>query len=240
MTVTPHDAHLPLRDPPPGGQPGVVGVQVLLLDHMLGHAWFDPIYEAACEPAWPSSVHQSGTEGCYTSSQTVAGGVPRSYGERHVVLTQVGAANIWTSSSAVRSSGSRPRVPFVEWGFSWLASLRAPGPRLGARPRRSAPGEAAAERVHHRALHASLPSRSTSRTRRASWSALFAIPDGSTRCCCSLRLPALRHRRHELHHQARMPHELRAPICYQNALSVFGDRILRSVRTPGHDVRVPA
>ena len=61
------------------------------MDQMMGSYTLDPIYEAAVECDLPVAVHQSGSEGCYYASQTVAGGVPRSYGERHVVLTQVGA-----------------------------------------------------------------------------------------------------------------------------------------------------
>lgn len=103
---------------------GVVGVQLLLLEQMMGSRWFDPIYEVASETQLPIVFHQSGNEGCYVASQSVAGGAPRSYGERHAVLTQVGAANVVD----LIVSGTFERFPslqvvLVEWGFSWLEPL---------------------------------------------------------------------------------------------------------------------
>src|SRR6266511_4979893 len=125
VTVSPHDPEAAAAEiRRHAGQPGVLGVQLLLLDRMMGDRWFDPIYEAACESELPIVVHQSGSEGCYSFSQTVAGGGPRSYGERHVGLTQVGAANV--VDLVVNGAFERfptLRVVLVEWGFSWLASL---------------------------------------------------------------------------------------------------------------------
>ena len=65
----------PLRSAGTQGN-GVVGIQLLLLDTMLGSYTLDPIYEAAVENDLPIVVHQSGSEGCYYGSQGVAGGVP--------------------------------------------------------------------------------------------------------------------------------------------------------------------
>lgn len=125
LTVSPHDPHAAAREIRRcGGDTRVIGVQLLLMDRMMGDRSFDPIYEAACEQQLPIVVHQSGSEGCYVGSQIVAGGGPRSYGERHVVLTQIGAANVVN----LIVDGAFERFPelqvvFVEWGFSWLTGL---------------------------------------------------------------------------------------------------------------------
>jgi len=232
VTVSPHDpaaAAAEIRRH--AGQPGVVAVQLLLLDRMMGDSSFDPIYEAACEANLPVAVHQSGSEGCYYSSQTVAGGVPRSYGERHVVLTQVGAANVVDMIvNGVFERFPELRVVMVEWGFSWLAPLlarmdlfwqRDPGaaPRVG-----KPPGEYV--RKHFTFTTQPLDELET----REEWNALFA-PEGLDRMLLfSSDYPHYDTDDPNFVIRSRIPADIREAVCFGNAVETFGPQVLRSVR----------
>lgn len=212
------------------GQPGIVGVQLLLKEQMMGSSWFDPIYEAACENELPIVFHQSGSEACYATSQTAAGGVPRSYGERHVVLTQVGAANIVDMiTSGTFERFPQLRIVMVEWGFSWLTSLLARMDHLWEREPEAAPlvrrkpSEYVAEHVTFTTQPLDEPET------RAELQSLFTIPNLDRMLLFSSDYP---------HYDTddpdfvikRIPREMRARVCYQNALDTFGDKILRSLR----------
>ena len=231
ITVSPHDPHLAADEiRRRGTEPGVVGVQLLLLDQMMGSRWFDPIYEAACELDLPIVFHQSGAEGCYTTSQTVAGGTPRSYGERHVVLTQVGAANIVDMvANGAFERFPNLRIVMVEWGFSWLPSLLARMDHAWEQDPTSAPlvkkppSDYVAE--HFTFTTQPLDEPDTA----AELKSLFMIPNLDKMLLFSSDYP---------HYDTddpdfiikRVPAELRARVCYENAVATFGDKILRSLR----------
>jgi uncharacterized protein len=237
VTVAPHDAHAAAAEiRRHAGQPGVVGVQLLLLDRMLGDTWFDPIYEAACEADLPIVVHQSGSEGCYTYSPTVAGGAPRSYGERHVVLTQVGAANV--CDLVVGGAFERfptLKVSFVEWGFSWLAPLAARLDHVWERDPDAAP-EVKRRPSDYIREHMSFATQPLDEPDTAvEWSALFAADGLEKMLLFASDYPHYDTDDTTYILKARIPKDLRARISYQNAVAVFGDEVLRSVRSPGHD-----
>ncbi|QYB07156.1 amidohydrolase family protein [Rhodococcus sp. USK10] len=229
ISVSPHDPHLAAEEiRRRGAEPGVVGVQLLLTEHMMGSRWFDPIYEAACDLTLPIVLHQSGNEGCYATSQGPAGGVPRSYGERHVVLTQVGAANV--VDMIVNGAFERfptLRVVMVEWGFSWLSSLV---PRMdylwdcdpGAAPLvLKRPSEYVAE--HFTFTTQPLDEPDT----RDELQSLFSIPNIDKMLLFSSDYP---------HYDTddpdfvikRIPEAMRSRVSFENAVDVFGDKILRS------------
>ena len=231
ITVSPHDPYLAAEEiRRRGKEVGVVGIQLLLLEQMMGSRWFDPIYEAACDLDLPIVFHQSGSEGCYATSQTVAGGVPRSYGERHVVLTQVGAANIVD----MIAGGAFERFPdlrvvMVEWGFSWLSSLLARMDHVWEQDPLSAPmvKKRPSEYV---ATHFTFTTQPLDEPDTAEeLQSLFTIPNLDRMLLFSSDYP---------HYDTddpefiikRLPREMRAPVCYQNAVRTFGDKILRSLR----------
>jgi predicted TIM-barrel fold metal-dependent hydrolase len=231
ITVSPHDPVLAAEEiRRRGREPGVVGVQLLLLEQMMGSRWFDPIYEAACELELPIVFHQSGSEGCYATSQTVAGGVPRSYGERHVVLTQVGAANIVDMvAGGAFDRFPELRVVMVEWGFSWLSSLLARMDHVWEQDPASAPlvkkppSEYVAE--HFTFTTQPLDEPATADELQS----LFTIPHLDRMLLFSSDYP---------HYDTddpefiikRVPRQMRAAVCYGNAVRTFGDKILRSLR----------
>lgn len=228
VTVSPHDPQAAAAEVRRyAGQTGVVGIQLLLLDTMLGSYTLDPIYEAAVENDLPIVVHQSGSEGCYYGSQGVAGGVPRSYGERHVVLTQVGAANIVD----VIVNGTLDRFPglkfvMVEWGFSWLSHLL---PRMDLQWQRdpaAAPRirKLPSEYVREAFTFSTQPLDETDSP--AELAALFETPGLESMLLFSSDYP---------HYDAddpafvmgRIPESMRPRVCYQNAVATFGEKVLR-------------
>jgi uncharacterized protein len=230
ITVSPHD---PLRAAAEirrhAGQPGIVGVQLLLMDRMMGDASFDPIYEACCEAGLPIAVHQSGSEGCYYTSQTVAGGVPRSYGERHVVLTQVGAANVVD----LIVSGTFERFPdlrvvMVEWGFSWLSPLTARMDLFWERDPQAAPlvRRRPSEYVQDQITFTTQPLDELEK--RHEWDALFSPPGLDRLLLFSSDYPHYDTDDPGLVINSRIPVQMRPAVCYGNAVRTFGDRILRA------------
>jgi predicted TIM-barrel fold metal-dependent hydrolase len=229
VTVSAHDPEEAAREIRRHGQePGVVGIQLLLLEQMMGSRWFDPVYEAACELSLPIVFHQSGNEGCHFSSQTVAGGIPRSYGERHVVLPQVGAANMVDMiTSGVFTRFPQLRVVMVEWGFSWVPSLLARMDYLWEQDPHSAPLVTARPSSYVREHFTFTTQPLDEPGTLAELRALFGQPDVIDTLLFSSDYP---------HYDTddpefvlkRIPANVRAKVCYENAIATFGERIFRS------------
>lgn len=229
ITVVPHDPVAAAREIRRAGtQPGVVAVQVLLTGQMMGSTWFDPIYEAACEADLPIAFHQNGGEGCYLNAQGVAGGVPRSYGERHVVLTQVGAANI--VDLIVGGTFERfpaLRIVMVEWGFSWLPSLLGRMDYLWTSNPESAPAltKLPSAYITEHVTFTTQPLDEVESVK--SMNALFRTPGIEKMLLFSSDYP---------HYDTddpkyilrRVPPEHRSQICFKNAERTFGSKIFRS------------
>lgn len=229
ITVSPHDpvaAAAEIRRH--AGVPGVIGVQLLIADRMMGDVWFDPIYEAACEAGLPIAVHQSGSEGCFTYSQVPAGGVPRSYGERHVVLTQVGAANI--SDLVIQGTFERfpeLKVVMVEWGFSWLPALRGRLDTLWLRDPGAAPliKKLPSQYIRDHITFTTQPLDEVETP--AEWEALFS-PDGFDKMLLfSSDYPHYDTDDPHFVLHNKIPEALRPALCYGNAVDVFGPHIFR-------------
>lgn len=240
ITVAPHDPFAAAHEiDRVGGSPGAVGVQLLLQEQMLGSRWYDPIYEAAVRNELPIVYHQSGNEGCYLTSLAPAGGVPRSYGERHVVLTQVGAANIVDLIvGGVFERFPTLRVVMVEWGFSWLASLMARLDHLWAADPSAAPlvkrlpSEYIADHVTFTTQPLDEPDT------RGEFEALFSIPHIEKMLLFSSDYP---------HYDTddpdfiikRIPQDMRAAVCHENAIRTFGRKVLRSAEPVARRAEYP-
>jgi predicted TIM-barrel fold metal-dependent hydrolase len=234
ITVAPHDPYAAADEIRRcADHPGVIGIQLLLQQQMLGSRWFDPVYEAAVETGLPIVYHQSGNEGCYATSMGPAGGIPRSYGERHVVLTQVGAANITDLVvGGVFERFPDLRVVMVEWGFSWLSTLMARLDHFWLQdPDRAPlvkklPSEYIAEHVTFTTQPLDEPDT------KDELDSLFAIPHIERMLLFSSDYP---------HYDTddpdfiikRIPHAMRSRVCYENALNTFGRKVLRSI-SPDH------
>ncbi len=104
-----------------GPLPGIVAVYIPLLNILMGHRHYFPIYEAAEEVGLPILIHPTGTEGGFPTSVAFAGGVPSTYIERHTAFPEIAISNI--SSLVFEGVFSRfPRMKLLaaEFGFSWL------------------------------------------------------------------------------------------------------------------------
>jgi len=211
-----------------GATPGVVAIQLLIMRDMAGSNRFDPIYEAACEMELPVVIHQNGGEGCYTYSQLPAGGAPRSYGERHSVLPQVGAANV----TDMIVSGTFERFPqlrivMVEWGFTWLSWLMSRLDHLWLTNPDSAPfvKRLPSDYIATHFTFTTQPLDET--TSSADMAAMFGIPRLDEMLLFSSDYP---------HYDTdnpqvimnKIPRGMRDRVAYRNALNVFGSKIMRS------------
>jgi predicted TIM-barrel fold metal-dependent hydrolase len=125
ITVSPHDPDAAAQEIDRwAGKENVAAVQLPLLNILMGNRHYYPIYEAAERAGLPIAVHQTGAEGCYIGTPVVAGGVPRSYGERHAMLPQIGMSSVISLVfEGVFERFPKLKVAFIEYGFSWLLPL---------------------------------------------------------------------------------------------------------------------
>jgi predicted TIM-barrel fold metal-dependent hydrolase len=125
ITVSPHDPALSAKEIRRlGERKEIIGVNLPLLGTLMGNRHYYPIYDAAVEFGLPVFVHPTGAEGAYTGLPPLAGGIPRTYGERHTLLPQIAMSNL----ASVIFEGVFERYPtmtvfFVELGFSWALTL---------------------------------------------------------------------------------------------------------------------
>jgi predicted TIM-barrel fold metal-dependent hydrolase len=130
----PHDARftyaavVPSQDPAAGAReirriganPQVSAIALPPIATLLGNRYFHPIYEAAQEFDLPIFLHVTGTDSIYHSAPMSAGGLPDTYVERYVTLSQAAEANL----NSLIFNGTfekfpRLKVLFVEYGFVW-------------------------------------------------------------------------------------------------------------------------
>jgi predicted TIM-barrel fold metal-dependent hydrolase len=102
------------------GHESVVAVSMPLMNAPMGDPSYEPILAAAAEVGLPIVIHPSGAESTYLAGPSSAGGVPETFLERHITLSQVASSNlcslIWRGAFD-RYPGLR--VIFVEYGFTW-------------------------------------------------------------------------------------------------------------------------
>jgi predicted TIM-barrel fold metal-dependent hydrolase len=107
-----------------GPLPNVVAVYMPLLNILMGHRHYYPIYEAAEEAGLPMLIHPTGTEGGFATSVAFAGGVPSTYIERHTLFPEVAFSQITSLVfEGVFVRFPRLKLLAAEFGFSWLPHL---------------------------------------------------------------------------------------------------------------------
>jgi predicted TIM-barrel fold metal-dependent hydrolase len=125
IVVSPHDPQRAAEEIAHwAGTERVVGVFLPLLDRLMGHRWYHPVYAAAADHGLPIVIHGSGAEGMFPGAPPTAGGVPATYTERYVDMPQIAQANVASLVfDGIFERFPALRVAFVEWGFSWLPAL---------------------------------------------------------------------------------------------------------------------
>jgi uncharacterized protein len=107
-----------------GKEKGVVAVFMPLFNILMGNSYYYPIYEAAQELGLPILIHPTGTEGGFSTSVAMAGGVPRSYIERHTDFPQVAYGNLVSMVfEGVFVRFPKLKVLVAEFGYSWVPSV---------------------------------------------------------------------------------------------------------------------
>jgi predicted TIM-barrel fold metal-dependent hydrolase len=90
----------------------------------MGHPHHYPIYAEAAEARLPIVVHPNGSESTFMSGPSSAGGVPSTFLERHVTLSQAASSSlcsmIWRG---VFDRFPNLKVILVEYGFTWAPWL---------------------------------------------------------------------------------------------------------------------
>lgn len=107
-----------------GKHPQVVAVALPLINILMGNRHYWPIYEAAQEHGLPILVHATGTDSIFQGTPISLGGIPDSYVERYVTLTQMGESSV----PSLVFSGTLEKFPklnfiFIELGFLWMLPL---------------------------------------------------------------------------------------------------------------------
>jgi predicted TIM-barrel fold metal-dependent hydrolase len=101
-----------------------VGVYMPLTNILMGHPNFSPIYEVAEEFSLPIVLHTSGSEGLYTTAPSLAGGVPFHHIEMRMTVPHCYQANL----VSLVGTGAFERFPTLrvvcmEVGYAWVPEL---------------------------------------------------------------------------------------------------------------------
>ena len=107
-----------------GQHPQVAAVFIPLVNVLMGHRYYWPIYEACEQLRLPIYLHVTGIESIFSGTPTLAMGTADSYIERYAAVPQVGMASV----ASLILSGTLEKFPnlkfiFAEYGFLWVPSL---------------------------------------------------------------------------------------------------------------------
>lgn len=107
-----------------GRHPQVAAIFIPLVDVLMGHRYYWPIYEACQAHDLPIFIHVTGIESIFSGTPTMGPGTFDSYVERYAVIPQIGMVSI----NSLIMSGTLEKFPrlkfvFAEYGFLWIASL---------------------------------------------------------------------------------------------------------------------
>lgn len=205
---------------------GFVQVHIAMNDQLLGERSLRPIYEAAQEHQMPIAVHPNSIDGIFRTGPQMAGGTPTYYAEWHAGITQIFQANVislvcqgtfelFPDLKVVITEGGFAWVPDVMWRLdkNWKA-LRDELPWL-----KRAPSEYIVDHIRFTTQPMVEPKK------RSHLEAMCDIISAERTLMFSTDYPhwdfddpsrALRG----------LPENVRARVFAQNALEVYGDRVL--------------
>jgi uncharacterized protein len=102
----------------------VAAIFVPLVNMLMGHRYYWPIYEACQELGLPVYIHVTGIESIFCGTPIMGMGTFDSYVERYAAVPQMGMASV----GSLIFSGTLEKFPdlkfiFAEYGFLWISSL---------------------------------------------------------------------------------------------------------------------
>ncbi len=104
--------------------PGFVQVHIPLSDRLLGDRHYHPVFEAAERHRLPIAIHPNAIDGIFRTGPATAGGTPAYYAEWHTGLTQVFQANLISLvCQGVFERFPGLRLIMTEGGFAWLPDV---------------------------------------------------------------------------------------------------------------------
>lgn len=211
------------------GRRGVVACFLPLTNHLMGDRYYYPIYKVAQEYDLPLVIHPFGAEGNFMGGPTLAGGIPATYLERHVALSQVGQANVASLVlSGTLEKFPRLRLVVAEFGFTWAAPLMLRMDRDWKRLKsevpnlRKAPSEYVAERVRFTTQPIEEPET------RDQMTAILSLMQAERTLLFSSDYPHWDND-HPATALAGLPPSLQRRIYHDNALETFGPRLAEVV-----------
>lgn len=105
-------------------RPGFVAVMLPLMNVLMGDRHYHPIYEAAERHGLPIAIHPNSVDGIFAKAPPLAGGVFTYYVEWHTALSEVFHANtISLVCQGVFERFPKLRVVITEGGFAWLPDV---------------------------------------------------------------------------------------------------------------------
>lgn len=211
------------------GKRGVVAAFLPLVNNLMGDRYYHPIYEAAQQYDLPVIIHPFGAEGNFVGGPVLAGGVPATYIERHIALSQIGQANVSSLIlSGVFDRFPRLRLVLAEFGFTWSAALLARLERDWKRMRsevpwlKMSPRDYFVERVRFTTQPMEEPERP------GDLRTILEMMHAERTLMFSTDYPHWDND-HPVTTLAALPHELQHRIYHDNAVETFGQRLVEAV-----------
>ena len=105
-----------------GRHPQVAAIFIPLVDVLMGHRYYWPIYEACQALDLPVFIHVTGIESIFSGTPTMGPGTFDGYIERYAMIPQIGMVSV---DGLISTLEKFPRLKFVfaEYGFLWIASF---------------------------------------------------------------------------------------------------------------------
>ena len=106
-----------------GKHPQVAAIYVPLVNVLMGHRYYWPIYEACEDLGLPVYIHVTGIESIFGGTPTMGMGTFESYIERYAAVPQMGMVSVTSIIlSGLLEKFSTLKFVFAEYGFLWLPS----------------------------------------------------------------------------------------------------------------------